>query len=196
LVTPSWNVDGAMWRRAPPRTVRNASGYRARLAPGALPRFEWHFPPSGSSASSCNLRVRPRAPQHSSRTCCTRRPALFEFRCLYADCDGRFDLTGAVNAALAGPAHRAEGALECAGKRARHIGSKQACQLHLIYTVIAALQPDAWEPLPAANGVGGRTHHLSSCEVDDEMVSVELCNRRIHRASTQCSWALHNVASV
>ncbi len=69
--------------------------------------------------------------------------AFFEFPCPYADCDGQFDLTAAVNVALADPAHRAEGALECAGKRARHIGSKQPCQLRLIYTVTATYQRDA-----------------------------------------------------
>jgi hypothetical protein len=68
--------------------------------------------------------------------------AFFELPCPYADCDGQFDLTGAVNAALADPAHRAEGALECSGKRARQIGSKQPCQLRLIYTVTATYQSD------------------------------------------------------
>ena len=33
-VTPPSNVDDAMRRRAPPRTVCSANGYRARLAPG------------------------------------------------------------------------------------------------------------------------------------------------------------------
>jgi hypothetical protein len=69
--------------------------------------------------------------------------AFFEFPCPYADCDGRFDLTGAVNAALADPAHRAEGTLECSGKRARELGSKQPCQLRLIYTVTATYQRDS-----------------------------------------------------
>lgn len=69
--------------------------------------------------------------------------AFFEYPCPYADCDGRFDLTGAVNAALADPVHRAEGVLECSGKRARHMGSKQPCQLRLMYTVTATFQPDA-----------------------------------------------------
>jgi len=85
----------------------------------------------------------PSTPAQQSHVLHPPARAFFEFRCPYADCDGRFDLTGAVNAALADPAHRAEGALECAGKRARHIGSKQPCQLRLIYTVIASLQPDA-----------------------------------------------------
>jgi hypothetical protein len=69
--------------------------------------------------------------------------AFFEFPCPYADCDGQFDLTDAVNAALADPADRAEGALECSGKRARHVGLKQPCQLRLLYTVTATCERDA-----------------------------------------------------
>jgi hypothetical protein len=63
--------------------------------------------------------------------------AFFEFPCPYADCDGQFDLTSAVTAALADPAHQAAGMLECAGLRARDYASKQPCRLHLIYTVTA-----------------------------------------------------------
>ena len=68
--------------------------------------------------------------------------AFFEFRCPYSDCDGQFDLTRAVNSALADPAHQAEGVLECGGARARDRGSKQPCQLRLIYTVTAIRQRD------------------------------------------------------
>jgi hypothetical protein len=63
--------------------------------------------------------------------------AFFEFQCPYADCDGRFDLTDAVNAALASPEHRATGTLECTGLRARDHLSKQACALHLRYAIHA-----------------------------------------------------------
>jgi hypothetical protein len=68
--------------------------------------------------------------------------AFFEFRCPYSDCDGQFDLTRAVNSALADAAHQAEGVLECGGARARDRGSKQPCQLRLIYTVTAIRQRD------------------------------------------------------
>jgi hypothetical protein len=61
--------------------------------------------------------------------------AFFEFPCPYADCDGQFDLTAAVKAALAAPTQRAEGSLECPGRRARDLGGKQPCQLRLMYTV-------------------------------------------------------------
>ena len=68
--------------------------------------------------------------------------AYFEFRCPHWDCDGQFDLTRAVNTALADPAHHTEGMLECCGARARDRGSKHQCQLRLIYTVTAIHQPD------------------------------------------------------
>ena len=63
--------------------------------------------------------------------------AFFTFPCPYANCDGQYDLTAAVNAALDDPAYRAEGMLECGGLRAQKYDSKNPCQLHLIYTVTA-----------------------------------------------------------
>ena len=84
----------------------------------------------------------PSTPAQQSHVLHPPARAFFEFPCPYADCDGRFDLTAGVNAALADAAHRVEGALECSGERARHIGSKQPCQLRLFYTVTAAFQPD------------------------------------------------------
>ena len=62
--------------------------------------------------------------------------AFFDFPCPYADCDGHFDLTDAVNVALADP-HRRAGVLECPGLRPRDWASKRPCQLHLIYNVTA-----------------------------------------------------------
>ena len=63
--------------------------------------------------------------------------AFFTFPCPYANCDGQYDLTAAVNAALEDPAYQAAGMLECHGLRARKYDSKEPCQLHLIYTVTA-----------------------------------------------------------
>ncbi len=68
--------------------------------------------------------------------------AFFEFPCPYADCDGHFDLTGAVNAALADPAHHSAGVLECCGLRPRDCASNGPCQLHLIYKVTATYHRD------------------------------------------------------
>lgn len=61
--------------------------------------------------------------------------AFFRFQCPYGDCDGRFDLTDAVGAALSSPEHRTLGTLECTGLRARDHLSKQTCALHLRYAI-------------------------------------------------------------
>lgn len=61
--------------------------------------------------------------------------AFFEFQCPYGDCDGRFDLTDAVDSALSSPEHRTMGTLQCTGLRARDYLSKQTCALHLQYAI-------------------------------------------------------------
>ena len=66
--------------------------------------------------------------------------AFFEYLCPYADCDGQFDLDGAVRAALADPTHRAEGVLECHGSRGQDPASRRACLLQLTYEVTATYQ--------------------------------------------------------
>jgi hypothetical protein len=63
--------------------------------------------------------------------------AFFTFPCPYADCDGQFDLTAAVNAALADRSHRAESVLECPGMRVGHGASRQPCLLHLRHRITA-----------------------------------------------------------
>ena len=63
--------------------------------------------------------------------------AFFTFPCPYADCNGQFDLTGAVDAALGDQAHETEGILECAGVRAWDYASKQPCRLQLHFRVTA-----------------------------------------------------------
>ena len=68
--------------------------------------------------------------------------AFFDFPCPYTDCDGHFDLTDAVNVALADPAHRGAGVLECPGLRPRDWASKRPCQLQLIYKVTATYHHD------------------------------------------------------
>jgi len=66
--------------------------------------------------------------------------AFFEYPCPYSDCDGQFDLTGAVKAALADAAHRATGALECRGSRGHEPTSRRPCQLQLVYEITATCQ--------------------------------------------------------
>ena len=63
--------------------------------------------------------------------------AFFEYPCPYWDCDGQFDLGGAVKAALADATHRAEGELECQGSRGADRASRRPCLLRLVYEVTA-----------------------------------------------------------
>lgn len=63
--------------------------------------------------------------------------AFFTFPCPYADCDGQFDLSAAVNAALADRAHRVEGLLECSGTRVGDRASRQPCLLRLLHKITA-----------------------------------------------------------
>jgi hypothetical protein len=63
--------------------------------------------------------------------------AFFDFPCPYADCDGHFDLSDAVNSALSTSEHQTAGVLGCAGLRNRDHASKQPCELQLRYRIIA-----------------------------------------------------------
>lgn len=63
--------------------------------------------------------------------------AFFRFPCPYADCSGEFDLTSAVNSALADATHRSQGVIECSGLRALDYASKQPCRLQLLHTITA-----------------------------------------------------------
>ena len=63
--------------------------------------------------------------------------AFFEYRCPYSDCDGQFDLDGAVKAALSDATHRAQGRLECHGSRGQDHASRRPCLLQLVYEVTA-----------------------------------------------------------
>jgi hypothetical protein len=88
-----------------------------------------------SSASS--------APASQSHVLHPPARAFFEFPCPYADCDGQFNLTSAVEATLTSSVRQVQGVLECAGLRARSHSPKHPCQLHLNYTVTANYEPDA-----------------------------------------------------
>ena len=66
--------------------------------------------------------------------------AFFEYPCPYSDCDGQFDLAGAVKTALADPAHRVEGVLACQGSRGHERTSRRPCQLQLAYQISATCQ--------------------------------------------------------
>ena len=63
--------------------------------------------------------------------------AFFEFSCPYADCDGGFNLTAAVNTALTDKGGKAHGVLECSGNRPERESARKPCKLHLIYAIAA-----------------------------------------------------------
>jgi hypothetical protein len=69
--------------------------------------------------------------------------AFFEYRCPYSDCDGQFDLGGAVKAAVADATHRADGVLECRGSRGHDPTSRRPCLLQLLYEVTATYRPQS-----------------------------------------------------
>ena len=59
--------------------------------------------------------------------------AYFCFACAYSDCDGQFDLAGAIDSAVNGREARSEGQIRCAGTR--HGGTP--CTLCLEYSIAA-----------------------------------------------------------
>jgi hypothetical protein len=66
--------------------------------------------------------------------------AFFVFPCPYADCDGGFDLTTQVNAALSNVSGQARGVVECSGQRLVQHNSRGPCKLHLTYAIAATYQ--------------------------------------------------------
>lgn len=91
-----------------------------------------------------------RFPQPSSqlRTLYSAAPAFFRFACPCADCDGHFDLTGAVTALVAKDMGRSrtaslDGRVSCQGMRFReHALLQSPCSMELTFRLRA-------EPLPA-----------------------------------------------
>jgi len=67
--------------------------------------------------------------------------AYFSFSCPYCDCDGQFELTAAVHAAVESPSHRVEGVVECAGLRASDHEPKPPCHLRLRFALTAVCSP-------------------------------------------------------
>ena len=63
--------------------------------------------------------------------------AYFAFPCPHADCDGEFDLTATVNAAVLARSLRTEGVLQCSGSRIGSQASKQPCLLRLLHRITA-----------------------------------------------------------
>ena len=68
--------------------------------------------------------------------------AFFEFPCPYADCNGQFDLTNAVNTAMQNTSRETRGTIECGGIRSRQLAAKQPCKLRLRYMITVTCQRD------------------------------------------------------
>jgi hypothetical protein len=114
-------------RSAQVRRDREAAPKLGAMFPGVEQlRFELNFESGGAST-----------PVAQSHVLHPPARAYFSFPCPHADCDGRFELGAAVNAAVEDPSHRTEGVLECAGFRARDFASKPPCQLRLRFTLTA-----------------------------------------------------------
>ncbi|MGA2398132.1 MAG: hypothetical protein ABSG30_08760 [Steroidobacteraceae bacterium] len=70
--------------------------------------------------------------------------AFFRFACPCADCDGDFDLTGAVAALLENATGRrridasSSGRMECQGVRLRDMAGQKGCPMQLSYRLISA----------------------------------------------------------
>ena len=126
LVAPR-NADAHTLRMERLRRDRAAS-QSLRVAFPAIQQLRLELRFAGATANS---------PGSQSHVMHPPARAFFTFPCPYANCDGQYDLTAAVKAALDDPAFRTEGSLECGGLRAQKYDSKQPCELHLLYTVTA-----------------------------------------------------------
>jgi hypothetical protein len=63
--------------------------------------------------------------------------AFFIYPCPHSDCDGEFELEGAVRATVCDGTLSAQGSLSCGGVRPSDKGSKRPCELRLAYTITA-----------------------------------------------------------
>lgn len=63
--------------------------------------------------------------------------AFFTYPCPHSDCDGEFELEGAVRSAVCGGSQGARGSLVCGGARPGEKGSRRACELQLAYAITA-----------------------------------------------------------
>ena len=111
------------------RDRATASALRAAFPAVQQLRIELKFEGPGSSV-----------PTPQSHVLYPPARAFFEYPCPYSDCDGQFDLAGAVKAALADATHRVEGVLACHGSRGHERAIRRPCQLQLVYEVSATCQ--------------------------------------------------------
>ena len=110
-----------------------AAACALRVAFPAIRQLHIELTFEGSSAN---------APASQSHVLHPAARAFFEFPCPFADCDGGFDLTAAVDTALASRTGKISGVLECSGHRPEPRLSRRACHLHLSYTIAGTYQGD------------------------------------------------------
>jgi len=86
-------------------------------------------------------------PSPQQHTLYPAAPAFFRFACPCTDCDGDFDLSGAVATALETPAwHKrasvtSSGSLPCMGARLHDRAGNKTCTMKLNYKLVAAPAP-------------------------------------------------------
>lgn|GEM_PF-736205 len=66
--------------------------------------------------------------------------AFFTYPCPHSDCDGEFELEGAVRTAVGNGTHSTQGSLLCNGARPGEKGSRRSCELQLAYAISADRQ--------------------------------------------------------
>lgn len=90
----------------------------------------------------------PRPPALQTHELYPAARAYFEFPCPYADCDGTFDLSGAVKATVEQSKADATGELECLGERALEGATRRLCGLKLLYRISVSYQRASKGKLP------------------------------------------------
>lgn len=85
----------------------------------------------------------PRPPADQSHTLHPPAQAFFAFPCPYTDCDGQFELTDIVAAALGKSASHADGEVLCSGHRLGTGTESRNCGLRLRYKLSARYQKTA-----------------------------------------------------
>lgn len=109
---------------------------RQRRQRDASPPLRTRYPELGALRVKFDFQDKgPFTPAPQVTTLHPPAPAYFVFPCPCSDCDGEFDLDGAISGMLtAGDAHR-EGRCHCPGQRQGDAKHKAACGLSVEYRV-------------------------------------------------------------
>jgi hypothetical protein len=141
---PEWPAEPRSKMPAPHRKKLSASldrGARLRQSRVHAKTLRDSFP--RAALVDLHLRFQPTDGQEHAAQSFRLYPgalAFFEYPCPYGDCDGTYDLSGAVGHLFAGGAPRAEGTAACAGTRSRDGKARQPCALDVSYSITAQLE--------------------------------------------------------